>query len=125
VTEPPHGDGPVEEPVHTITSAAAGRSSDLDARVNRYFISMGIRALCFFLAIVVTGPLRWVFISGAIVLPYIAVIMANAPKTSRGSGPLPPPVRAPRSIDASPVGTLPKQASQGPDDAGDADHPNG
>ena len=44
----------------------------------RYLISMGIRTVCVVLAVVVDGPLRWVFVVGAIVLPYVAVVMANA-----------------------------------------------
>lgn len=61
----------------SITSARAGRSVDLHARQRRYLISMMIRTLCFVLAVVATGPLRWAFIAGAIFLPYIAVILAN------------------------------------------------
>ena len=76
-----------DESVHTITTAADARSQDLDARVNRYLVSMGIRSVCFVLAILVDGWLRWVFITGAIVLPYVAVILANAPSTNRGGGP--------------------------------------
>ncbi len=39
---------------------------------------MSIRAVCIVLAFVVPGPLRWVFIAGAVVLPYVAVVIANA-----------------------------------------------
>ena len=42
-------------------------------------ISMGIRTLCFVAAILVgDGWLRWVLIVAAVILPYIAVVMANA-----------------------------------------------
>jgi hypothetical protein len=44
----------------------------------RYLISMAIRTACVLLVFVVHGPFRWVFAAGAIVLPYIAVILANA-----------------------------------------------
>ena len=44
----------------------------------RYLVSMGVRTACFLLAVVVHGPLRWVFVLAAIVLPYIAVVFANA-----------------------------------------------
>jgi hypothetical protein len=46
--------------------------------MKRYLISMAIRTVCVVLAVFVGGPMRWVFIAGAVFLPYIAVIMANA-----------------------------------------------
>ena len=40
---------------------------------------MSIRTLCFVLAIVFREhPVTWVFIVGAVFLPYVAVVMANA-----------------------------------------------
>lgn len=39
---------------------------------------MGIRLACLPLAVVTTGWVRWAFILGAVVLPYIAVVIANA-----------------------------------------------
>ncbi len=44
-------------------------------------MSMGIRTACFVLAIVTTGPLRWSLVFGAVILPYIAVVLANATDT--------------------------------------------
>jgi hypothetical protein len=44
----------------------------------RYLVSMGVRTVCFLLAVVVHGPLRWAFVAAAIVLPYLAVVFANA-----------------------------------------------
>jgi hypothetical protein len=46
--------------------------------MRRYLIAMGLRGLCFVLAIVASGWLRWAFVAGAVVLPYIAVVLANA-----------------------------------------------
>jgi hypothetical protein len=37
----------------------------------------------------VTGPLRWVLVSAALVLPYIAVVMANAVGSGAGAAPTP------------------------------------
>lgn len=68
-----HPDLPV-----SITSARPSRSSDIHKREMRYLLSMGIRTICFVLAIVTDGPLRWVLVAGAIFLPYVAVIVANA-----------------------------------------------
>src|SRR4051794_31593515 len=64
--------------VHTITSAPASLDDDLGLRMRKYLISMSIRTVCFVLAVVFSGPLRWVFLSAAILLPYFAVVVANA-----------------------------------------------
>jgi hypothetical protein len=47
-------------------------------RMRRYLISMSVRTVCFVLAVVFDGWLRWTMAGAAIVLPYIAVVMANA-----------------------------------------------
>ena len=61
-----------------ITSARRGRSADIRSREIRYLASMGVRTVCFFLAFFTSGAVRWVFIVAAFVLPYIAVVVANA-----------------------------------------------
>ena len=66
-----------EHPV-SITSARPSRSEDMHKRQMRYLLSMGIRTVCFVLAIVTTGPLRWVLVAAAVFLPYVAVVLANA-----------------------------------------------
>jgi hypothetical protein len=78
--------------VHSITSAVQAHSDDMDTRIRRYLISMAIRTLCVILVIVVDGPVRWVFAVFAIVLPYVAVVMANAAGNRRGTGGGPVPV---------------------------------
>ena len=65
------------EPVYQITGARRGVREDVDTRTRRYLISMGIRTVCFVLAVVFDGWLRWVFIAGAIDLPYLYVVFAN------------------------------------------------
>lgn len=86
-------DGPEHKPrgqeVFSITSAPESHSSELGAREKRYAISMGIRTLCFIGAVVVSGPLRWVLIAGAVILPYTAVILANAGVRRKSDGPSP------------------------------------
>jgi len=64
--------------VYTITDAQRGLSVEQTGRTRRYLISMGIRTACVLLAIFVPGWPRWVFIAGAVVLPYLAVVIANA-----------------------------------------------
>jgi hypothetical protein len=61
-----------------ITTAPTSHRDDIDRRRRRYVISMAIRTLCFISAVLVgDGWLRWVLFSGALILPYIAVVMAN------------------------------------------------
>jgi hypothetical protein len=62
-----------------ITSATRSHREDIGQRQRRYVISMGIRTLCFVLAVVSIGHwFMWVFIAGSLFLPYVAVILANA-----------------------------------------------
>jgi hypothetical protein len=67
-----------EQDVQRITDARRPHSVDQHDRIVKYTVSMSIRAVCIVLAFVVPGPLRWVFIAGAVVLPYVAVVIANA-----------------------------------------------
>jgi hypothetical protein len=64
-------------PVYQITGARRGLSEDVAYRQRRYVISMGIRTVCFLLAIVAHGPARFVLLVAALTLPYFAVVFAN------------------------------------------------
>lgn len=81
--------------VVSITGAPTRHSDDLDKRITRYLISMLIRTVCVVLVVVVDSPLRWVFAAGAIFLPYVAVVFANA-RGDRHAPPPPVPPQAPR-----------------------------
>jgi hypothetical protein len=65
-----------------ITTAAASRQDDLRMRQRRYLMSMSLRTICFVGAIVAAlNEVNWlwpILIAAAIVLPYLAVVMANA-----------------------------------------------
>lgn len=62
-----------------ITSARQAHSADIRARERKYLFSMGVRTACFLIAVfVVSGWLRWALIVAAFILPYIAVVIANA-----------------------------------------------
>jgi hypothetical protein len=50
---------------------------------------MTIRVICIVLAMVVQGWLMWVFFAGAILLPYFAVVIANAAGSGQKSDSLP------------------------------------
>ena len=52
----------------------------------RYLVSMGVRTACVVLTFVVPGPARWFFAAGAVVLPYVAVVAANAGSRRPGPG---------------------------------------
>jgi hypothetical protein len=60
-----------------ITNARSGTSKEMASRVRRYTITMAFRTACFISMIFVHGPFRWVLFAGAVVLPYIAVVVAN------------------------------------------------
>jgi Flp pilus assembly protein TadB len=65
-----------------ITTAAQGRDADIASRQRRYLLSMAIRVVCFVAAVAVgPGWLRWVLVAGAVLLPYVAVVLANATDT--------------------------------------------
>jgi Flp pilus assembly protein TadB len=73
--------------IHRITTAGKGLTADQIVRRRRYLISMTIRTLCFLGAVITPWPWRWVMVAGAVLLPYIAVVMANAHRNeSESSG---------------------------------------
>jgi len=67
------------EDVIRITTASESPEVDFERRKRRYIISMGFRTLCFIVAVIVgPGWLCWTLIGASLVLPYLAVVMANA-----------------------------------------------
>jgi predicted tellurium resistance membrane protein TerC len=74
------------EEVHDITSAQQGLSSNLPVRQRRYLISMVIRTGFFVAAVFLPSPYRWFCVVAALVLPYIAVVMANAGRENVAPG---------------------------------------
>ena len=62
-----------------ITTAPTSRADDIAGRQRRYLISMAIRT-AWVVGAVVAGPgvLRGVLVAGAVLLPYVAVVFANA-----------------------------------------------
>jgi hypothetical protein len=67
-----------KEEVQSITTAQSSLANDQSVRQRRYFISMMIRTICFILTVVLPSPFRWIALTGAVTLPYIAVVVANA-----------------------------------------------
>ena len=64
-----------------ITDLGASRTAEIRERERRYVIAMLFRAVCFVAAtLIFHGAARWFAIGIAIVLPWIAVVLANVPK---------------------------------------------
>jgi uncharacterized ion transporter superfamily protein YfcC len=76
---PPRRPGSSDQPeTFSISEAKESLDDEMHHRMKRYLISMSVRTVCFILAVVFEGWLRWTMAAAAIVLPYIAVVMANA-----------------------------------------------
>jgi Protein of unknown function (DUF3099) len=92
--------------VQSVTTAPESLRDEQAARIRRYLLTMGVRTACFVLAVVTAtaGAPWWVWGSLAVlafVLPYIAVVLANA-VTPRASGrvrPVTPPDETPKQIE--------------------------
>ncbi|MGJ0388407.1 DUF3099 domain-containing protein [Microbacterium sp. CGR1] len=66
--------------VPAVTSLPQSPQDEADHRVRRYVLTMAIRIVCFGLMMFIQpyGWYTWVFALAAAVLPYIAVVFANA-----------------------------------------------
>ncbi len=93
-----------ESSAYRITTARKSVADDQAARVRGYVISMTIRIICFLLAVVTTGPLRWIFVAGALIIPYLAVVYANGGRE--------PNEDAPESLRVEPDRELPSTAER-------------
>lgn len=64
----------------SVTSLPQSPQAESDHRVRRYAITMTIRIVCFALMVFIQpyGWYTWVFAAAAAILPYIAVVFANA-----------------------------------------------
>lgn len=77
---------PSRSHVYRITDANVGLSQDQQARTRRYLISMAMRTACFLGAVFTEGWLRWTLVAGAVLLPYIAVVVANGGRERSNDG---------------------------------------
>lgn len=74
---------PEPERVYSISSLPRSGREDRDSRLRNYLISMTIRTVCFamtgvFLTLIPWTPGAWLCALAAVVLPYPAVVFANA-----------------------------------------------
>lgn len=97
----------------SITSLPPSPEAERRARMIKYTVAMTIRVACIFAMLFVQGWWLAVFAAGAIFLPYIAVVLANA----QGSGRAATLVRPDRQLPAGPSGSAPGPGST-PDDGG-------
>ena len=101
---------PGKPQVQAITSAPASLADDQARRQRRYLIQMGARVVCFVAAIVAWRHVPMIvgltLVAAAAVLPYIAVLGANAGRERPDYGPDPvtrdlPPAPSHQSLDPS------------------------
>lgn len=69
--------------VYTVTNAPLPMSQDIGHRQRRYLVSMGIRTACFIAAVITAAAgapvwLAGILVAGALILPYVSVVVANA-----------------------------------------------
>lgn len=103
----------------TVTGLPTSLQDDQSERMRRYLMSMGIRTVSFLLAVVALAVLHWTVIGwllvvAAVVLPYIAVVVANATRFLGGTpvGPVTPST----TPDPTPNGSTTPQISPRPDE---------
>lgn len=116
-----HQDGPQDahgmplHPVQSVTSAPQSAAEEQAQRMRRYLATMAFRVVCTILAIVASGWLRWTLVAAAVVLPYFAVVMANAVRPRAGDE-IAPVVQEPvevRALDRSAADEEPDRTIHG------------
>ncbi|EFG48296.1 hypothetical protein HMPREF0183_0418 [Brevibacterium mcbrellneri ATCC 49030] len=60
-----------------VTDAQHSHEAESNGRMRQYTVLMAIRLTCFFVAALTSGWVRWTAAAGAIVLPWVAVTIAN------------------------------------------------
>lgn len=129
-----------------ITTAPVGQRKHQQQQIGRYLVSMAVRTGCFVGALLawqlgvrggegtsrtVALVLVWLLLAGAVVLPYVAVLAANAgretvkPTTTAYVPPTPvqiPAATGPVVADEPLVGTVTDPSQGPPPDGDDDDH---
>lgn len=89
--------GPSE--VYSVTTVRASAAEDRHRREVRYLVAMAFRMICFGGALLITGWVRWAAVAVAVLMPWIAVVLANNRGTPTFERDDP---GAPRGLDAGP-----------------------
>lgn len=112
-----------EREVFRITGARTGLTEDVRQRQRRYVISMSIRTVSVILTVLlwnVERPLAWATLVVGALLPYIAVVVANA---GRENPPKPPDPYLPPSdrpeLDPGQAESAPERVTEPPTDRPD------
>ena len=66
------------EKAQSITALGVSPELERKKRMIKYTIAMSIRVVCIVAAMFLQGWLMWLAFAGAILLPYFAVVLANA-----------------------------------------------
>lgn len=66
-----------KQPMQSATSLPPSPDEERRSRVIKYSITMSVRVVCFLVIFIVPGWWKLIPILGTIVLPYIAVVLAN------------------------------------------------
>lgn len=71
---------------YEISNASAPLSERVDKRARDYILKMAIRVVCIVGAVFTDGTLRWICVAGAVLLPWVAVVLANGESQQESSG---------------------------------------
>jgi hypothetical protein len=69
-----------KQQIQSATSLPPSPDEERRGRVIKYILAMSLRFVCFFVALAMSFPPTWwtlIPIAGAIILPYVAVVLAN------------------------------------------------
>jgi hypothetical protein len=113
--------------VPSISNAPESLAEDQARRTKVYLIQMGIRLVCFIGAVIVHGWFSFVLIGAALVLPYVAVLFANAGRVQQSYdvspmeqfqvGAAPEHPRLGRVVELDDDGQVRPEAHDAPDDS--------
>jgi hypothetical protein len=76
--------------LQSVTSLPPSPDQERHSRMIKYTVAMSIRVLCFLLIFVVPGWWRLIPVAGTIILPYVAVVLANTARRTTANEPLRP-----------------------------------
>ncbi|MDQ1513094.1 MAG: hypothetical protein QOC59_936 [Microbacteriaceae bacterium] len=79
--------------VQSATALPVAPEDDRKKRMIKYTVAMSVRTVCLIALVIVPDWWRYVFGVGAVVLPYVAVVLANVGSSGAATAvhPAPPP----------------------------------
>jgi hypothetical protein len=81
----------MKKPVQqSVTSLPPSPDEERRTRMIRYSVAMSVRLVCVVLAFIIPDWWRWLFVAGAVILPYIAVVLANTVTSNGAAAPIRP-----------------------------------